>query len=224
MTSMKVHAFHAKDGLAASRPPSDRFTIHRKMDSAGHRHGYVGTVTSVRSRARAWDGLVLLLVVCVLFEVLSTNQDVPLALSVPVGLIMTVPFLWGQRRPRMVAGVVLAAWLVQGFAGEWQQEPQSELLPVCLAFWCLGAYVPGLVGRWTFGVAFSALVVHQPDDAIVLGPLMAGVFAAGRLCSPASSSPRRSSRSGLRLSGMLSRRNAPGSPATSTTWSAIRSR
>ena len=135
----------------------------------------------MRTRARAWDGLVLLLVVCVLFEVLTTDQDVPLALSVPVGLVMTVPVLWGQRRALLVAGVVLAAWLVQGLAGDWQQEPQSELLPVCLAFWCLGAYVPDLVARWAFGVAFVALVVHQPDDAIVLGPLMAGVFAAGRL-------------------------------------------
>ena len=135
----------------------------------------------MRNRARAWDGLVFLLVVCVLFEVLTTNQDVPLALSVPVGLVMTVPFLWGQRRPLGVAAVVLAAWLVQGFAGEWQQEPQSELLPVCLAFWCLGAHVPDLKARWAFGVAFVALVAHQPDDAIVLGPLMAGVFAAGRL-------------------------------------------
>ncbi|HET9944937.1 MAG TPA: sensor histidine kinase [Actinomycetes bacterium] len=138
-------------------------------------------MTSVRTRARAWDGMVLLLVVCVLFEVLTTDQDVPLALSVPVGLVMTVPFLWGQSRPLLVSAVVLAAWLVQGLAGDWQQEPQSELLPVCLAFWCLGAYAPDIAARWAFGVAFVALVVHQPDDAIVLGPLMAGVFAAGRL-------------------------------------------
>jgi len=121
------------------------------------------------------------LVVSVLFEVLTTNQDVPLELSVPVGLAMTVPHLWGQRRPEVVAFAVLGAWLVQGFAGDWRQEPQSELLPVCLAFWSLGAYLPQRRARWAFAVAFVALVAHQPDDVIVLGPLMAGVFAAGRL-------------------------------------------
>jgi signal transduction histidine kinase len=120
-------------------------------------------------------------VVAVLFEVLTTDVDVPLELSVPIGLAMTVPLLWGQRRPLPVAVVVLGAWLVQKFAGDWELEPQSELLPVCLVFWSLGAYVPRRTGRWAFGVAFVALVAHQPDDAIVMGPLMAGVYGAGRL-------------------------------------------
>jgi len=149
------------------------------MDSRHGRRGYLEPVTTVR--ARAWDALVLVLVVAVLFEVLTTNQDVPLELSVPAGLAMTVPLLWGQRRPVLVAAVVLGAWLAQGFAGDWEQEPQSTLLPVCLVFWCLGAYMPQRPGRWAFALAFVALVVHQPDDAIVLGPLMAGVFAAGKL-------------------------------------------
>jgi len=149
------------------------------MDSRHGRRGYVEAVTT--ARARAWDALVLVLVIGVLFEVLTTNQDVPLELSVPVGLAMTVPLLWGQRRPMQVAAVVLGAWLTQGLAGDWQQEPQSTLLPVCLVFWCLGAYVPRRPGRWAFALAIVALVGHRADDAIVLGPLMAGVFAAGRL-------------------------------------------
>lgn len=132
-------------------------------------------------RARAWDALVLILVVVVMFEVLTTNQDVPLELSVPAGLFMTVPFVWGQRRPLPVAAVVLATWVAQGLAGDWEQEPQSELLPVCVAFWCLGAYVAPRPGRWAVVLGFAGLVLHQPDDVIVLGPLMAGVFAAGRL-------------------------------------------
>ena len=149
------------------------------MDSSGRRQDYVGTVTSVR--ARAWDALVVVLVVSALFEVLTTDQDVPLALSVPVALLMTAPLVWGQSRPLPVAAVVLAAWLVQGISGDWELEPQSELLPVCVVFWCLGAYLIERVSPWAFGVSFVALVLHQPDDAIVLGPLMAGVFAAGRL-------------------------------------------
>jgi signal transduction histidine kinase len=52
---------------------------------------------------------------------------------------------------------------------------------VCLTFWCLGAYVPKHLGRWAVVGAFVALVVHQYEDVIVLGPLMAGVFAGGRL-------------------------------------------
>lgn len=132
-------------------------------------------------RTRAWDAVVLVLVVAVLLEVLTTHVDVPLALGVPVGLAMTVPLLWGQRRPIPVAGVVLGAWLVQAYAGDWAQEPQSELLPVCLVFWSLGAYLARRPARWSCALAFAGLVAHQPDDVIVLGPLMVGVFAAGRL-------------------------------------------
>jgi signal transduction histidine kinase len=149
------------------------------MDPRPRLRGYVEAVTTVR--ARAWDALVLALVVAVLFEVLTTRQDVPLELAVPVGLTMTVPLLWGQRRPVPAVAVVLGAWVVQALAGDWQQEPQSELLPVCLAFWCVGAYLADRPARWTFALALAALVAHQPDDVIVLGPLMAGVFAAGRL-------------------------------------------
>jgi signal transduction histidine kinase len=132
-------------------------------------------------RARAWDAVVLVLVVGVLLEVLATDVDVPPELSVPIGLAMTVPFLWGQRWPLRVVVVVLGAWLFQDYAGDWQQDPQSELLPVCLAFWSLGAYVPKRTGRWAFALAFVAVVLHQPGDAIVMCPLMAGVYAAGRL-------------------------------------------
>lgn len=149
------------------------------MDSHDAFRGYVGAVTFMR--ARAWDALVLVMVVGVLFEVLTTDVDVPLELSVPIGLAMTVPFLWGQRRPLPVAAVVLGAWLVQSYAGDWELEPQSELLPVALAFWSLGAYVPKRTGRWALGFALVSLVAHQPDDAIVMGPLMAGVYGAGRL-------------------------------------------
>jgi len=136
-------------------------------------------VTSLRTRA--WDTLVLLLVVGVLFEVLTTDQDVPLEISVPVALAMTVPLLWGQRRPLPVAALVLVPWVVQAHLGDWQLEPQSELLPVCLVFWSLGAHVAPRPSRWAFALAVAALFARQYDDVIVLGPLMAGVYGAGRL-------------------------------------------
>lgn len=139
----------------------------------------VGAVSTVRSRGR--DALVLVLVVGVLLEVLTTNQDVPLALSVPVALAMTVPQLWGDRRPVLVGAIVLGAWVVQALAGDWALEPQTELLPVCLVFWSLGAYLPRATAVWSFVGALVALGVAAPSDVIVLGPLMAGVFAAGRL-------------------------------------------
>jgi signal transduction histidine kinase len=176
MTCSCLDARKRPDGRAST---GRLFRIHRKIDSPGCFALYRGRVS--RLRERGWDVLVCLLVLAVLFEVLTSNQDVPLALSVPVGLAMTVPLLWGQRTPVPVAALVMGAWVVQSLAGDWELEPQSELLPVCLTFWCLGAYVPKHLGRWAVVGAFVALVVHQYEDVIVLGPLMAGVFAGGRL-------------------------------------------
>jgi signal transduction histidine kinase len=132
-------------------------------------------------RRRAWDTFVLVTVVLVLFDVLVSDQDVPLALSVPVGLAMSTSILWGQRRPALVATIVLGAWVGQALAGDWELEPQSELLPVALVFWALGAYLPRRQAFWSFMAAIVALVVHEPGDVVVMGPLMSGVFAAGRL-------------------------------------------
>ncbi|WP_188111347.1 sensor histidine kinase [Nocardioides antri] len=138
-------------------------------------------MSTVRTRGR--DALVLVLVVGVLLEVLTTHQDVPLELSVPVALAMTVPQLWGERRPVLVAAIVLGAWLLQALVGRWgwALEPQSELLPVCLVFWSLGAYLPRRQAVWSCVVALAAVTAHSPFDMAVLGPLMVGVFAGGRL-------------------------------------------
>jgi signal transduction histidine kinase len=132
-------------------------------------------------RATAWHALVLLLVVSVLLELATSDQDIPLALAVPIGVAMTVPLVWGREYPRAVGGVVLGSWVVQTHAGDWTLEPQAELLPVCLVFWCLGAYLARAQAVWSLLAALGLLLAHEPGDAVVQFPLMAGVFAAGRL-------------------------------------------
>ena len=124
-------------------------------------------------RARAWDALVLVLVVGVLFEVLTTDQDVPLELSVPVGLAMTVPLLWGQRRP-LVAG---RRGRARGLAGPGRTPATGSSSPQIGA----AAGLPGVLvasgptsrrappgGR--SALACVALVAHQPDDVDRAGP------------------------------------------------------
>jgi len=123
----------------------------------------------------------LLLCALVLLETVASNQDVPLGLSVPVALAMTVPLIWRRSATLAVVGVVLGAWAVQGVAGDWELEPQSELLAVAFAFWSLGAHVRERTSLLAAVGALAAVLVHEPGDAIVMWPLMLGVFAAGRL-------------------------------------------
>jgi len=119
--------------------------------------------------------------VLVLLEVHGTDQDVPRGLATVVAIAMTVPFAWRRRAPLMVALAVLGAFTVQGVAGDWHLEPQTELLSVALAFWTLGSRVADPMAMRAAGAGLLLVLVHEPGDMIVQGPLMAGVFAAGRL-------------------------------------------
>jgi signal transduction histidine kinase len=139
-------------------------------------------VDFARRHPCAVDAAVALgLVALVLLEVLASDQDVPLALAVPVALAMTVPFVWRRRFPVAVAMTVLGAFTVQGVAGDWDLEPQTELLAVAFAFWVLGTSVPNPLALRAAAGGLALLVIHEPGDTIVMGPLMAGVYAAGRL-------------------------------------------
>ena len=139
-------------------------------------------MTWIRRHPRAWDAtLALLLGVLVLLEVLTTDQEVPRELAVPVAVLMTAPLAWRRERPVWAAAVVLGAWAVQGVAGDWALPPQTELLSVAMAFWALGAYAHDPIALRACAAALLAVLIQEPGDTVVLGPLMAGVFAAGRL-------------------------------------------
>ena len=123
----------------------------------------------------------LVLVLGVMLEVLTTDQDVPFGLSVPVGLAMTVPFVWGRTHPLPVVVVVLVAWVVQGLAGDWQQEPQSELLPAALAFWCVGllfGYVSGNDPGPNADQAFRTLISVIPFLLLTISYLVSLLLKA----------------------------------------------
>jgi signal transduction histidine kinase len=142
----------------------------------------VAFIRPIRRHPRAWDAaLALLLAVLVLEEVVASDQDVPLGLAVPVALAMTLPLAWRRWAPAPVAAIVLGAFMVQGVAGDWRLEPQTELLSVALAFWALGAHARDPLSWRAALVGLLAVLVHEPGDMIVQGPLMAGVYAAGRL-------------------------------------------
>lgn len=139
-------------------------------------------MTWIRRHPRAWDlTLALLLGTFVLGEVLTTDQQVPLELAAPVAVLMTAPLVWRRQRPVWVAAVVLGAWAVQGVAGDWSLPPQTELLNVATAFWALGAYSRDPIALRACAGGLIAVLIQEPGDTVVLGPLMAGVFAAGRL-------------------------------------------
>lgn len=132
---------------------------------------------------RATDvALAAFLAVVLLLEVVTTDDiDVPRTLSVPVALAMSLPLLLRRPHPLPVAAMALGAWAVQGLAGDWDLEPQTALLAIAVVFWSIGMFAAERASLIGAAAALLAVLVHEPGDFIVLGPLMAGVYAAGRL-------------------------------------------
>jgi signal transduction histidine kinase len=71
----------------------------------------------------------------------GTTNEGPKAITVPVALIGTVGLAWRRRAPALVAGVTLAAWLVQAIAA---RSPSStwELVVLLIYAYSVSAYQP----------------------------------------------------------------------------------
>ncbi len=124
--------------------------------------------------------LALALAALVEWEILTTDVAGPMVLLVLLGLGVTLPLAVRRRAPVAVVAIVIACLLGLDFSSE-VQEPQITLLPVLVATFSAGAYaarrqaVAGLV------IALVGILADEPGDFIVMGPLFAGTWLAGRL-------------------------------------------
>ena len=184
------------------RPPATSANVvHVAVDEPGLR--------SQPWRPPALDALLALgLATLVQLEIWGSDVTVPKTLAVPVALLMTLPLAWRRRFPLAVVAVVMGALAVQSVLDSSEQPPQTPFLALVAAVYSVAAYTdrtPALIGG---GISLVVILVSQPDDFIVAGPLYTG--SPGR---PRSSGSRR------RRRGWRSPRSAPASPGSCTTWS-----
>jgi len=113
-------------------------------------------------------------------EILTTDVSGPMAALVLLGLATTLPLAVRRRAPVAVVAIVMAALIGLDALSE-VQKPQFTLLPVVIAAFSAGAYT----GRpWTLvglAIALGGILAAQPADFVVLGPLLAATWLAGRL-------------------------------------------
>lgn len=137
------------------------------------------------SRWRTPPGLDILLALglaaLVQLEIWGSDVTVPKPLAVPVGLLMTLPLAWRRRAPLAVVAVVMAALAAEAFLDSSEQPPQTPFLALVVAVYSVAAYTErprALVGG---GISLAVILLSEPDDFIVAGPLYTGVWLAGRL-------------------------------------------
>jgi signal transduction histidine kinase len=111
-------------------------------------------------------------------EIATSDVDDPKWHVVPVALAATLPFAVRRAAPwAPMAGVVLA--LVTLAAMDLEQEPQTILLAMLLAFYNAGAHAPLREARVAGATGLAAVFAHEPGDFVVMGPVMAGAWTLG---------------------------------------------
>ena len=137
------------------------------------------------SRWRTPPGLDILLALglaaLVQLEIWGSDVTVPKALAVPVGLLMTLPLAWRRRAPLIVVAVVMAALAGQTLLDSSEQPPQTPFLALVVAVYSVAAYTERPRALLGGVVSLTVILLSEPDDFIVAGPLYIGVWLAGRL-------------------------------------------
>jgi signal transduction histidine kinase len=133
-------------------------------------------------RSRALDALLALgLTGLVQLEIWGSDVTVPKALAVPVGLLMTLPLAWRRQAPLAVVAVVMGALAAQSLLDQSELPPQTPFLALLIAVYSVAAYTDRMQALIGGAVSLAVILLSEPDDFIVAGPLYTGVWLAGRL-------------------------------------------
>ena len=98
------------------------------------------------------------------------------------GLLLTLPMAWRRTAPLPATAVaMLGAFALSLITRGGGQEPQTPILVMLLAAYSTGAYLERREALAGLAIVVTAILVDEPGDAVVLGPVFAGAWAAGRL-------------------------------------------
>jgi signal transduction histidine kinase len=136
---------------------------------------------AVRRHPRRVDAALALLLAAFVLQETFTSDVVASPVLVIGALAVTLPLAWRRSAPLLTTAVVMAAYPIQLLFDDSPQEPQTPLLAMLLGVYSVGAHeehrraVAGLLISWV------SILAIEPGDFVVLGPVFAGTWFAGRL-------------------------------------------
>ena len=149
---------------------------------ARHMRRLVEAWDEMRRHPRASDAAVaILLAAFVLWEIFATDVDGELAVVVPVALLMTLPLAWRRTAPLPVTAIVMFATAAGSVLVNASQEPQTPFIALLLAMYSVGAYAERRQAIAGLALGAAAILVDEAGDFIVMGPVFALAWSAGRL-------------------------------------------
>ena len=125
--------------------------------------------------------IAVLLAALVVEEILNSDVTGPPALLVPAALGLTLPLAWRRSRPLASTALVMAVFAGLAILDDSDHDPQTTLLALLLAAYSVAAHAPRRAALAGLALAWAAVLVDEAGDFVVLGPVFAGTWLAGRL-------------------------------------------
>jgi signal transduction histidine kinase len=126
-------------------------------------------------------GVAALLAALVIQEVLTSDVTGPPALLVPGAVATALPLAWRRSAPLASVAAVMLAFATVSVLDDSSQEPQTPLIVLLLAAYSVAAHAERRKAITGLGLSWAAILITEPGDFIVLGPVLAGTWFAGRL-------------------------------------------
>ena len=97
------------------------------------------------------------------------------------GLLLTAPLAWRRTAPLPAVAGSMAGAMVLALLTRSDTEPQTPIVVMLVAAYSAGAHLPRREALAGLGLVIAAILVDEPGDTIVLGPVCLGAWLAGRL-------------------------------------------
>jgi signal transduction histidine kinase len=129
--------------------------------------------------------IALLLAALVVWEVFTTDVTGSTPLLLVTGLAIALPLARRRVSPMWVLVVVMAASAVVGLAtadsDETAQQMQTPFIAELLAIYSVAVYSERRIAFIGLLLSWAALIAAEPDDFVVMGPVWAATWMAGRV-------------------------------------------
>jgi signal transduction histidine kinase len=134
------------------------------------------------SRPRRVDAAIAVaLSALVLAEIVGVDFETDTALLVAAGLVLALPLAWRRAAPLPAVAVSMAGAVALALLTRHDTEPQTPIVVMLVAAYSAGAHLPRREALAGLGLVVAAILVDEPGDTIVLGPVCLGALLAGRL-------------------------------------------
>ena len=123
----------------------------------------------------------VLLSALLVWEVAFSDVEGPTASLLAAAIVAGLALALRRVATLAAVAVSMTACLALVSVAEGGYEPQAPIVAMLVAAYASGAHLPRRPSIAGLALVIAAIVVVEADDVVVLGPVCAGAYAAGRL-------------------------------------------